>query len=276
VSSQQPIGIFDSGLGGLSVLREVWQQLPLESTVYIADQANLPYGTRPAGEIQALSEAIMRQLLRQKAKLVFVACNTASAAALDHLRSTFPDTAIVGMEPAVKPATAHTRSGVIGVLATGSTLQADRYASLVTRFARDTSIIPIAAPELVEIVEAGLAASEQCKILVRRILAKPLAQGMDTLVLGCTHFQFLKKTIRDVGGPELVIIDPNAAVAGQAGRVLAKRNLSAGKAANRYIKFQTTGNLALMHMRLLEMLGKEWDVSSVPGLTTNPTHPGRG
>lgn len=276
MSSQQPIGIFDSGLGGLSVLREVWQQLPLESTVYIADQANLPYGTRPAGEIQALSEAIMRQLLRQKAKLVFVACNTASAAALDHLRSTFPDTAIVGMEPAVKPATAHTRSGVIGVLATGSTLQADRYASLVTRFARDTSIIPIAAPELVEIVEAGLAASEQCKILVRRILAKPLAQGMDTLVLGCTHFQFLKKTIRDVGGPELVIIDPNAAVAGQAGRVLAKRNLSAGKAANRYIKFQTTGNPALMHMRLLEMLGKEWDVSSVPGLTTNPTHPGRG
>ncbi len=276
MSSQQPIGIFDSGLGGLSVLREVWQQLPLESTVYIADQANLPYGTRPAGEIQALSEAIMRQLLRQKAKLVLVACNTASAAALDHLRSKFPDTAIVGMEPAVKPATAHTRSGVIGILATASTLQADRYASLVTRFARDTSIIPIAAPELVEIVEAGLAASEQCKTLLRRILAKPLAEGMDTLVLGCTHFPFLKKAIRDIGGPELVIVDPNAAVARQAGRVLEKRNLSAGKAANRYIKFQTTGDPALLRMRLLEMLGKECEVSSVPDLTLNPTHPGRG
>ena len=276
MSSQQPIGIFDSGLGGLSVLREVWQQLPLESTVYIADQANLPYGTRPAGEIQALSEAITRQLLRQEAKLVLVACNTASAAALDHLRSTFPDLAIVGMEPAVKPATAHTHSGVIGVLATGSTLQADRYASLVTRFARDTSIIPIAAPELVEIVEAGLVASEQCKTLVRQILAKPLAAGMDTLVLGCTHFPFLKKAIQDVGGPKLAIVDPNAAVARQAGRVLAKKNLSAGKAANRHVKFQTTGDPAFMRMRLLEMLGGEWEVSSVSGLTLNPTHPGRG
>ncbi|PJH74707.1 MAG: glutamate racemase, partial [Anaerolineae bacterium CG_4_9_14_0_8_um_filter_58_9] len=150
-----PLGIFDSGVGGLSVLRAIRQELPHENVLYFADQGHVPYGPRPLEEVRAFSEEITRFLLSLGAKLIVVACNTASAAALHHLRQTFPDIPFVGMEPAVKPAAEHTQTGVVGVLATPATFQGALYASVVERFANGVTLLQDTCPGLVAQIEAG-------------------------------------------------------------------------------------------------------------------------
>jgi len=154
-STGRPIGIFDSGAGGLSVLKAIRQQHPPEDLLYLADQAHVPYGRRPLAEIRQFSEGITRYFLAQDAKMIVVACNTASAAALHHLRQTFPEIPFVGMEPAVKPAAEHTSNGVVGVLATPATFQGELYASVVERFASHVKILQDTCPGLVEQIEAG-------------------------------------------------------------------------------------------------------------------------
>ncbi len=219
-SDNRPIGIFDSGLGGLSVLREVRRQLPGESLLYFADQARLPYGPRPVEEIRRFAEQITRFLLQREAQVVVVACNTASAAALTHLRRTFPQVPFVGMEPAVKPAAQQTQNRIVGVIATQATCQSEVFASVVDRFARGVTVIPRACPGLVTQVEAGEFDSPSTLQLLHDYLDPMVEAGIDSLVLGCTHFSFLSPAIESIVGPSVRVIDPAPAVARQVGRVL--------------------------------------------------------
>jgi glutamate racemase len=157
VTNGDAIGIFDSGVGGLSVWREIARQIPSANLVYFADQAHVPYGARPASQVREYASAITRFLLSQGAQVIVVACNTASAAALYHLRTTFPHVPFVGMEPALKPAAETSRNGVVGVIATAATFQGELFASLVERFANDVQVLTQACPGLVSAVEAAIA-----------------------------------------------------------------------------------------------------------------------
>jgi glutamate racemase len=214
------IGIFDSGIGGLTVWRALREQLPHTPMLYVADQAHVPYGARPPAEICALSTAITRFLLAQGADVIVVACNTATAAALTHLRQTFPDVPFVGMEPAVKPAAALTKTGVVGALATANTFKSQRYASLLARFAGDVVLVEDACVGLVERIERGELATAETASFLRAILAPMLAQGVDVLILGCTHYPFVRPLLEQIAGPDVVMVDPAPAVARQVAKVL--------------------------------------------------------
>jgi glutamate racemase len=215
-----PIGIFDSGVGGLSVLCAVRAQFPLEDILYLADQAHVPYGPRPLEEVRQFSEAITRFLILHHAKLIVVACNTASAAALSHLRETFPQMPFVGMEPAVKPAAETSETGVVGVLATPATFQGELYASVVERFASGVRLIQDTCPGLVEEIEAGNLDGEETNRILTTALSPMLAAGADTIVLGCTHYPFVIPLIKELIGPVIRVIDPAPAIARQVGRLL--------------------------------------------------------
>ena len=234
------IGVFDSGVGGLSVVRALRQQLPVQALVYVADQAHVPYGPRTLEEVRAFSEEITRFLLAQGATLVVVACNTASAAALHHLRKTFPETPFVGMEPAVKPAAEQTRSGVVGVLATPATFQGALYASVVERFAQGVTVLQDTCPGLVKEIEAGRVQGAEARHILEKALLPMLAQGLDTVVLGCTHYPFVIPLIKEITGPAVRVIDPAPAVARQVGRLLAGG--LAGGERTQSDRFWTTGD----------------------------------
>jgi glutamate racemase len=209
------IGVFDSGVGGLSVLTEIRRLLPGADFVYLADRANSPYGQRSLEEVRRLAAACTAHLLEQGAGLIVVACNTASAAALHHLRAIHPDVPFVGMEPAVKPAIAITRSKVIGVLATTATFQGELFASVVGRFADGVKVINRACPGWSDLVEAGVVEGPVAEAAIARHLDPVLASGADTLVLGCTHYPFLRHLIAARAGAQVSIVDPARAVARQ-------------------------------------------------------------
>src|SRR5512146_1452236 len=187
-SSSSPIGVFDSGVGGLSVLRAIRVQMPEESVIYFGDQVHIPYGPRPMEQIRDFSEAITKFLLDHGAKIIVVACNTASAAALKYLRETFPDVSFVGMEPAVKPAAEHTHTGKVGVLATPATFQGALYASVVERFANGVELFQSTCPGLVQQIEQGNLNGEETRQIRDEALLPLVEQNIDTVVLGCTHY----------------------------------------------------------------------------------------
>lgn len=214
------IGVFDSGVGGLSVLRAIQHVLPQEKLLYLADQARVPYGSRTLDEVRQFSESITRYLLSQGASLIVVACNTASAAALHALRQSFPGIPFVGMEPAVKPAAEQTQTGVVGVLATPATFQGALYSSVVERFASNVIILQHTCPGLVAQIEAGDLDSPATRQILEDALSPMLAQGIDTVVLGCTHYPFVIPLIQSIVGPAVRVIDPAPAVARQVKRVL--------------------------------------------------------
>jgi glutamate racemase len=213
------IGVFDSGVGGLSILSEIRREMPAADLLYLADQGRAPYGVRSLEEVAAMAGEVTRWLLERGATMVTVACNTASAAALHRLRALNPDVPFVGMEPAVKPAAIHTASGVIGVVATAATFQGELFASVVHRHSQGARIIAQACPRWVELVEAAEIAGAEARRQVEECLAPILAGGADTLVLGCTHFSYLVPLIEEVAGAALTIIDPASAVARQVARV---------------------------------------------------------
>ncbi len=213
------IGIFDSGVGGLSVLQSVQQELPLVPLIYVADQAHVPYGPRPLDQVRQFSTAITQFLIDRGAQLIVVACNAASAAALHYLRATFPAMPFVGMEPAVKPAAEHTRTGVVGVLATPATFQGALYASVVERFANGVSLVQDTCPGLVGQIESGALHHKKTYRILKKALQPMLDQGIDTVVLGCTHYPFVIPLIQEIVGPNVRVIDPAPAVARQAQRV---------------------------------------------------------
>jgi len=222
---EPPIGIFDSGVGGLSVMRHIRDQLPFERLVYAADQAHVPYGSRSADEIRHLSKGVTRFLLGHGAKLIVAACNTASGAALSWLRQEFPHVLFVGMEPAVKPAASQTKSGKVGVLATTGTFESQRYVDLMARYAQGIDIIESSCPGLVERIEAGDIDSVETGELLSHCLQPMLSAGVDTLVLGCTHYPFVTPLVAGIVGDAAQIIDPAPAVARQTARLLAQNGL---------------------------------------------------
>ncbi len=225
ISPSSPAGIFDSGVGGLSVIRSIWTELPDEELLFLADQAHVPYGPRPLEEVCQFAKEITRFLLDQGAKLVVVACNAASAAALQYLRQTFPQTTFVGMEPAVKPAVEVSQSKVVAVLATPVTFQGQLYASLVDRFAADTLLLQHTCPGLVGQIEAGDLDGPATRQILEEALLPMLAQGADTVVLGCTHYPFVIPLIQQIVGPRVRVIDPAPAVARQVRRILEVQGL---------------------------------------------------
>ena len=239
---ESPIGVFDSGVGGLSVLREIRRELPFEHLRYIADSRYAPYGDRPAALVRERSNSLVAFLIDQGAKAIVVACNTATAAAVDVLRSTFT-LPIVAIEPAVKPAAASTRSGVVGVLATTNTLASSKFARLVDQYAAGATVLTQACPGLVEQVESGELDSAATRALIERYVDPLLEEGADTLVLGCTHFPFLTPVIQEVAGPNVAVIDPAVAVARELRRRLKAVALLSESKEPGWERFWTTGSV---------------------------------
>ena len=236
------IGVFDSGVGGLSVLSAIRQQLPHEPIIYFGDQAHVPYGQRPMEEVRKFSDSITRFLLKQKSKLIVVACNTASAAALHSLRRNFPYIDFVGMEPAVKPAAESTQTGVVGVLATPATFQGELYASVVERFANNVVLLQDTCPGLVQQIEAGELNTKKTRAILDNALLPMLKKGIDTVVLGCTHYPFVIPLIKEIVGPRVRVIDPAPAIARQVSRLLLAKDLVAESGLGK-IRFYTSGDI---------------------------------
>ena len=210
--SEWPIGVFDSGVGGLSVLREIHQLLPNEDLIYVADSAHAPYGDKPKEFILERSRTIVEFFLTRNVKAIVVACNTATAAAVKELRGIY-HLPMVAMEPAVKPAAEQTRTGVIGVLATSRTINSNNFQILFARFADKALIIPQPCPGLVDQVEQGDLLGPKTYQLVGRFVQPLLAQKADVLVLGCTHYPFLKPVIQELAGQNIKVIDSGEAIA---------------------------------------------------------------
>lgn len=251
--STAPIGVFDSGVGGISVLREIRALLPHENLIYYADSGHCPYGGKPQAEIQARASAITDFFLSRGAKLIVVACNTATIAAVEMLRATYP-IPFVGMEPAVKPAAAQTRSGVVGVLATGAALAGEKFHKLVAEHANGVRMITQPCPGLVERVEQGDLSGPDTRALVRHYTAPLLAQGADVLVLGCTHYPFLRPVIAETVGPAIALIDTGEAVARQARRLLERDGALSAGGKSGSVEWHSSGDLAtfaLVRERLL-------------------------
>lgn len=247
--------MLDSGVGGLSVLRHLRQRLPNEDILYFADQAHIPYGPRPVHEVRGFTADIVRFLLRRGAKLIVIACNTASAVALDYLRQTFPAVPIVGMEPAVKPAALTTRTGKVGVLATPVTLNSHRYAGLMARYAADIEVHEDPCSGLVQLIEAGALDAPETRALLERVVRPMLAAGVDTLVLGCTHYPFVRPLLEEIAGAGVTLIDPAPAVARHTHFVLQQHQLVAPLDRQGNVRCYTSGDPAQLEALAALLLG---------------------
>jgi glutamate racemase len=258
-----PIGIFDSGVGGLSVLRAIRAQMPEEGVIYFGDQGHIPYGPRPMEQIRNFSEAITRFLLEHKAKVIVVACNTASAAALKYLREKFPEIPFVGMEPAVKPAAEHTHTGKVGVIATPATFQGALYASVVERFANGVELLQDTCPGLVQEIEQGNLEGKETRNILESALKPMLSRNIDTVVLGCTHYPFVIPLIQQIVGDNVRVIDPAPSVAKQARRVLEAMGLKNQSDERGEIRFYTSGDPEEFRSLLPVLLGESGKVDKV-------------
>jgi glutamate racemase len=258
-----PIGIFDSGVGGLSVLRAIRAQMPNESVVYFGDQEHIPYGPRPMEQIRGFSEAITKFLLEHDAKLIVVACNTASAAALKYLREKFPDVKFVGMEPAVKPAAERTQTGKVAVLATPATFQGALYASVVERFANGVELYQSTCSGLVQQIEQGNLNSDEARKILEDALHPMLEKNIDTVVLGCTHYPFVIPLIQEIVGGNVRVIDPAPSVAKQIQRLLEAGGVLNESKTMGKIKLFTSGDPEVLISQLPKLLGEDGDVEKV-------------
>ena len=238
--NNNPIGVFDSGVGGLSVFRQILTDLPGEMLLYMADSGCAPYGNKSADFVVQRSFTITEFLLEQGAKAVVVACNTATAASIAQLRARF-DIPIIGIEPALKPAVAETRSGVVGILATSNTVRSDKFAALLDRHSEHTRVLVQPCPGLADCVERGELSGLRPRFLLERYLEPLLAHGADTLVLGCTHYPFLIPLIQRLTGPGIAILDPSPAVAQQLRRQLELGELLAESGAPGGERYFTSG-----------------------------------
>lgn len=263
-----PLGIFDSGVGGLSVLRAIREELPDESIIYLADQAHVPYGARPLEEVRRFSKSIVRFLVGQGCKIIIVACNTASAAALHDLRKHFLGLPFVGMEPAVKPAAERTKTGVVGVLATPATFQGALYTSVVERFANGVQLLQDTCPGLVQQIEDGQLTHPVTEMILRQALGPMIEREIDTVVLGCTHYPFVIPLIQEITGPNVRVIDPAPAVARQTRRLLTEQNLlrkylDFGKeieSKRDLVRILTTGDDQKLAGLIPPLMGESWPV----------------
>ena len=253
--NSSPIGIFDSGLGGLTVWREVRRQLPAEDVIYFADSRNCPYGHKSADEIVVLAKNIVDGMLTAGCKLVVVACNTATAAAIDELRQSYP-IPFVGMEPAIKQAALNTRTGRVGVLATKGTFDGRLYKETSRKYARDIDVMVQIGDGLVELVEANEYEGPQAHPLLAKYITPMLEHGVDQIVLGCTHYPFFKPQIERMVGPEVAVIDPAPAVARRVSDVLIDAQIQ--NAANHHGTdvFLSSGSVSAMEGLLKSITGR--------------------
>jgi glutamate racemase len=261
--SASPIGIFDSGVGGISVLRAIRELMPEEPVIYFGDQGHVPYGSRSMEQIQHFSATITRFLLRQSAKIIVVACNTASAAALKSLRETLPKVPLVGMEPAVKPAAERTQTGKVGVLATPATFQGRLYASVVERFANGVELFQSTCPGLVQQIEQGELNSSVTRRILEEALLPMLDKNIDTVVLGCTHYPFVIPVMQQIVGESVRVIDPAPAVARQTARLLEASGLRNKSNLKGGVKFYTSGDPEALKSLLPKLLGESGEVKKV-------------
>jgi len=258
-----PIGIFDSGVGGISVLRAIREQMPEEAIIYFGDQGHIPYGPRPMEQIRNFSETITRFLLEKNAKIIVVACNTASAGALKYLREKFPEIQFVGMEPAVKPAAEYTHTGKVGVLATPATFQGALYASVVERFANGVQLLQNTCSGLVQQIEQGNLNGEETRQILENALRPMLEKNIDTVVLGCTHYPFVIPLIQQIVGDDVRVIDPAPAVAKQTGRLLEARGLRNNSAFQGEVEFYTSGDPKELKSLLPIVIGEPDNVQGI-------------
>ncbi|HRZ23090.1 MAG TPA: glutamate racemase [Candidatus Contendobacter sp.] len=258
-----PIGVFDSGVGGLSVLRRIRADLPHETLLYVADSGHAPYGSKPVDFVARRAFAITEFLLDQGAKAVVVACNTATAAAIARLRAHF-NLPIIGIEPALKPAVAETRSGVVGILATSNTVRSDKFADLLDQHGHRARVMVQPCPGLADCVEHGELSGPRPRALLERYLEPLLAAGADTLVLGCTHYPFLTPLIQRLVGPDVTILDPSPAVARQLRRRLEAAELLADGRAVGGERYFTSGAPEPTARLMARLLGQPVTVEILP------------
>jgi len=240
------IGVFDSGVGGISVLREIYKIMPNRQLIYFGDQIHVPYGPRPLEQVKGFSETISRFLITSGASVIVVACNAASAAALHHLRNQFPTIPFVGMEPAVKPAAEYTNTGKVGVLATPATFQGRLYASVVERFAMGVELIQDTCPGLVQEIEKGDLKSIRIKKILEKALTPMIHKGIDTVVLGCTHYPFVIPVIKEIVGDNVKVIDPAPAISRQTKKVYDSMNINYSQQLQKTPYIITSGNLSTL------------------------------
>lgn len=269
MEKEGPIGIFDSGVGGLSVLRHIRDALPTENLLYFADSAHAPYGDKTEQAILERSLAIAKFLLEQNAKALVVACNTATAAAIKAIRSAYPSLAVVGIEPGLKPAALHTRTKIIGVLATKGTLSSASFNTLSEKIATSAGVqfALQACVGLADQIEKGELDTDATEILIHRYIAPLIPQNVDTLVLGCTHYPFVRpmieKMLRQLSSAPITIIDTGDAVAKQLMRILAEVEICRiDQRAGRLTAF-TTGNPIVLKNTIFALLGWQTEVFQV-------------
>jgi glutamate racemase len=264
-SDERPVAIFDSGVGGISVLKHIHTLLPHEQLLYVADSKYAPYGNKTPEEIQARCFEIADFLIAKDAKALVVACNTATAAAIDVMRDkysfsdfTFP---IIGMEPAVKPAAEASRNGIIGVLATTGTLKSAQFAGLLESYGRNVNVVTQACVGLVECIERGELNTANTKNLIQQYCAPLLAEGADTIVLGCTHYPFVRQVIEQLVGPQVALIDTGAAVAKQLKRQLEEQCLLSSSMKPADVKFWTNSEAENAKQVIEELWGKSAELN---------------
>jgi glutamate racemase len=253
--NNNPIGVMDSGVGGISVLKHIHALLPHENLFYVADSLYAPYGNKTPQEITARCMILADFLMSQHVKALVVACNTATAAAIDELRETF-DIPIIGMEPAVKPAAEASKNGIIGVLATVGTLKSAQFAALLESYGRNVKVVTQACVGLVECIERGELDAPTTKALIRQYTAPLLAEGADTIVLGCTHYPFVKQVIQDVVSDKITLIDTGAAVAKQLKRQLEEKDLLSASQTKAEVHFWTNSEAENAELVTEKLWGK--------------------
>lgn len=238
-SNQQPIGIFDSGVGGLSIAKEISRQLPHEHLLYVADSLHAPYGNKSVLCIEQRVNTIARQLITQNIKALVIACNTATVNAIEQLRQQI-SIPVIGVEPAIKPAANYSRQKKVGILVTQSTANNPRFLALVERFSSGVTVFIQPCPGLVELIEQGQHLSEQCHLLLASYLAPLQAQQVDTLVLGCTHYPFVKTVIETIVGDQMHIMETAKPVTAELTRQLHRHNIAASDRQNGQSRFFST------------------------------------
>ena len=255
MSAADPIGVFDSGVGGVSVLQEIRRALPGEDLIYVADSGHAPYGDRAATYIEARAFAVMDFLVSQCVKAAVVACNTVTGVAVERLRARF-DLPIVAIEPAVKPAVTSTRTGIVGVLATTVTLESPNVVRLLATYAGGTTVVSQPCPGWVDLVERGETSGPAAREAVRAYVQPLLERGADTLVLGCTHYVFLEPLIRELAGPSVAVVNPAPAVARQLERRLTAAALRSSMTSGGTERFFCTGDPAIVGAVLTQLWGQ--------------------
>lgn len=257
------IGVFDSGVGGLWILKHLQAKLPEYNYIFFADQGHVPYGGRQMEEIKSFSKEISRFLINKNCQIIVIACNTASAASLKYLREKFPEVFFIGMEPAIKPAVEITHTGRVGVLATPATFQGELYNSVVERFAQDVEIFKDNCPGLVEQIEKGELEDPETRSILEKAILPMLEKNIDTIVLGCTHYPFVIPLIKEIVGEGVNVIDPTSAIVRRVTQILNENNLSSGENGDKQMEIFTSSEIDKMKPILSKLFTKNLEIKNI-------------